>query len=155
MVIVVDRQDPRYNFLKLSRNQRWPASPDEAAASIDLCDTSEATAKALQRIVDAGNRPTVRSGGHCYEDFVVNNPNGTIIDLSLLTAQRLPGDGNRYRISPGQQLGEVYLDLYKRYGVTIPAGTCYTVGAGGHLSGGGYGVLSRLFGLTVDWISVV
>ncbi|HXE14062.1 MAG TPA: BBE domain-containing protein [Bryobacteraceae bacterium] len=155
MIIVVDRQDPRYNFLKLSRNQRWPASADEAAANIDLCDTAEATAKALQRIIDAGNRPTVRSGGHCYEDFVVNNPNGTIIDLSLLSAQRLPGDGDRYRISPGQQLGEVYLDLYKRYGVTIPAGTCYTVGAGGHLSGGGYGVLSRLFGLTVDWISAV
>src|SRR6185312_17415969 len=155
MIIVVDRQYPRYNFLKLSRNQRWPASADEAAANIDLCDTAEATAKALQRIIDAGNRPTVRSGGHCYEDFVVNNPNGTIIDLSLLSAQRLPGDGDRYRISPGQQLGEVYLDLYKRYGVTIPAGTCYTVGAGGHLSGGGYGVLSRLFGLTVDWISAV
>jgi hypothetical protein len=45
--------------------------------------------------------------------------------------------------------------LYKRHGVTIPAGTCYTVGAGGHISGGGYGLLSRLHGLTSDWISAV
>ena len=61
----------------------------------------------------------------------------------------------RYRISPGQQLGEAYIDLYKRHGVTIPGGSCYNVGAGGHITGGGYGVLSRLHGLTVDWVSAM
>ena len=100
-------------------------------------------------------RPTVRSGGHCYEDFVVNNPDGALLDFSLLNASHYPGDRCKYRISAGMQFGEVYLDLYKRDNVTIPAGTCYTVGAGGHISGGGYGVLSRLHGLTVDWVSSV
>ena len=28
----------------------------------------------MQRIINAGQRPTVRSGGHCYEDFVSNYP---------------------------------------------------------------------------------
>ena len=37
----------------------------------------------------------------------------------------------------------------------MPGGSCYGVGAGGHISGGGYGVLSRLHGLTVDWLSAV
>ena len=109
----------------------------------------------LQRMVNEGVRPTLRSGGHCYEDFVANNPGGGIIDLSLLTAGRGPGDPGRYRISAGCRLGDAYVDLFKRYGVTLPAGSCLTVGAGGHISGGGYGLLSRLYGLTVDWLSAV
>ena len=103
----------------------------EAAAEIELCETAEQAAEALQRVVSAGMRPTVRSGGHCYEDFVVNNPGGAILDLSLMNHGGLAGDGTRYRVSPGQQLGEVYRDLYKRHGVTIPGGSCYEVGAGG------------------------
>src|SRR5580704_14526678 len=72
---------------------------------IELCETAEQAAEALQRVVNAGMRPTVRSGGHCYEDFVVNNPGGAILDLSLLNHGGLAGDGTRYRVSPGQQLG--------------------------------------------------
>ena len=155
MSITVTSQDARYNTLKRSRNLRWPAQETDAVSSIELCETAEDAARALQKIIDAGVRPTIRSGGHCYEDFVVNNSGGTILDLSLLSVAHLPEDGKRYRISPGRQLGDVYLDLYKRYGVTIPAGSCYSVGAGGHICGGGYGLLSRLHGLTVDWLSAV
>ena len=155
MAITVTRQDARYDTLKRSRNLRWPATEAEAAARIEICTTADEAADALQRTVGAGIRPTIRSGGHCYEDFVVNNPHGAILDLSLLTAAQAPGDRGRFRISPGRQLGDAYLDLYKRYGVTIPAGSCYSVGAGGHIAGGGYGLLSRLNGLTVDWLSAV
>jgi FAD/FMN-containing dehydrogenase len=155
MTIRITRTDPRYGTLRRSRNLRWDGNPGEAAAEIELCETAEQTAEALQRAINAGMRPTVRSGGHCYEDFVVNNPGGTILDLSLFKSDALPGDGDRYRISPGQELGEAYMSLYKRHGVTIPGGSCYEVGAGGHITGGGYGVLSRLHGLTVDWLSAV
>jgi hypothetical protein len=155
MTIRVTRTDPRYGLLQRSRNLRWDGNPAEAAAEIVLCENAEQTAEALQKAINGGMRPTVRSGGHCYEDFVVNNPGGTILDLSLLKSNTLPGDGNRYRISPGQELGEAYIGLYKRHGVTIPGGSCYEVGAGGHITGGGYGVLSRLHGLTVDWLSAV
>jgi len=153
MAITVPQQDPRYDTLKKSRNRRWPSSEADEVSRIELCDSAEAAAEALQKIVSTGMRPTIRSGGHCYEDFVVNNPGGAIVDVSLFNRSRLPGDGDSYRIGPGMKLGEVYLDLYKRYGLTIPAGSCYSVGAGGHISGGGYGVLSRLYGLTVDWLS--
>ncbi len=153
MVITVRATDPRFETLKKSRNLRWPSTEAESASRIDLCDSAEVVADALQKIISAGMRPTVRSGGHCYEDFVVNNPGGAILDLSLLNQSRLPGDGERIRISPGMKLGDVYLDLYKRYGRTIPGGSCYGVGAGGHIAGGGFGVLSRLHGLTVDWLS--
>src|SRR5580698_9868494 len=155
MAITVTQQDPRYQTLRKSRNLRMPASEADFASRIELCETASDTAEALQRIVSAGLRPTVRCGGHCYEDFVVNNPGGAILDFSLLEESHSAEDGARYRINPGKQLGDIYLDLYKRYGLTIPAGTCYSVGAGGHISGGGYGVLSRLHGLTTDWVSAV
>ena len=155
MPIDISPSDPRYALLSRSRNTRWDMNPAEKAAKVELCASAEETAEALQRAVTAGMRPTIRSGGHCYEDFVVNNPGGVLLDLSLLNSVSQPGDGTRHRISPGQQLGEVYVELYKRRGVTIPAGSCYNVGAGGHITGGGYGVLSRLYGLTVDWVSAV
>jgi hypothetical protein len=60
-------------------------------------------------------RPTVRSGGYCYEDFVVNNPGGAILELSL-QEPRSAKDGNKCRISVRRVLGDIYLDLYKRYG---------------------------------------
>src|ERR1700744_1588098 len=155
MDIRITSADPRFALLHRSRNLRWDGNPAEAVAEVALCASADQAAEALQRVVNAGMRPTVRSGGHCYEDFVVNNPGGALLDLSLLKSDGLPADGNRYRISPGQQLGEAYISLYKRHGVTIPGGSCYDVGAGGHITGGGYGVLSRLHGLTVDWLSAV
>lgn len=123
--------------------------------TVTLCENAEDVAATLQAIVDRGQRPTIRSGGHCYEDFAVNNPDGSLLDLSFLTDTHVSGDNCRYRISAGRQLGDVYQDLWRRHNVTIPAGTCYSVGAGGHISGGGYGLLTRLHGLTVDWISAV
>lgn len=152
---VITRQDKRFPSLNRGHNARFPASTSDDASRVELCDNAEDVAEALQRVVSAGLRPTVRSGGHCYEGFVYNNPDGAILDLSLLT-QTIPVSGApRYRIGAGTQLATAYIDLYKRYGVTLPGGSCGTVGAGGHICGGGYGLLSRLQGLTSDWLSAV
>ena len=155
MAITVLRQDPRYNTLIKGHNIRWPANEADAVSRIEICETAEDAAAALQRIVSAGLRPTVRSGGHCYEDFVANNPGGALLDLGMLTQTNPPGKGAPYTIGTGTQLWQAYVELYKRYGVTLPGGSCGSVGAGGHISGGGYGVLSRLHGLTIDWLSAV
>src|SRR5215475_8821665 len=141
--------DPRFETLERGNNRRFPASSADSVSRIEVCHTADEAAEALQKAVRAGLRPTIRSGGHCYEDFVVNNPGGAILDLSLLQSSHSDKDGAAYKVSAGKQLGEAYLDLFKRYGVTMPAGSCYAVGAGGHISGGGYGLLSRLHGLTV------
>jgi len=153
----VTRSDGRFNLLIKSRNARWPSAVMDAGAAsrVMLCDYTEDVVEALNQVLAAGQRPTVRSGGHCYMDFVANNPNGAILDLSLMSeAIRMP-DGKGYRIGAGTQLGTAYSDLYKRHNVTLPGGSCGTVGAGGHITGGGYGVLSRLQGITVDWLTAV
>src|SRR5215469_12887468 len=155
MAITVLRQDPRYDALKKVHNLRWPSSEADAVGRIEVCESPEDAADALQRIVNAGLRQTVRSGGHCYEDFFANNPDGAILDLSMLTQMNPPGKCAPYTIGAGTQLWQAYVELYKRYDVTIPGGSCGSVGAGGHITGGGYGVLSRLHGLTVDWLSAV
>ena len=154
MATVVSRQDPRYESLKRGHNLRWPAEGDDAGRIV-VCDSAADVAESLQQIVSAGLRPTIRSGAHCYEDFVANNPGGAILDLSLLSGAAIPANQSAYRIGPGTLLWNAYSELYKRYGVTLPGGTCGTVGAGGHICGGGYGLLSRLHGLTCDWLTAV
>lgn len=157
MAILVNRDDVRFNNLKRARNGRWPENPTDGVSSVALCLNSEDAAEVLQRVVSAGQRPTIRSGGHCYEDFYANNPNGTLIDLSMMNhVGILPDDApQRYHVGAGATLGKAYQDLYKLYNVTLPGGTCDTVGAGGHITGGGYGFVSRLYGTTADWVTGV
>lgn len=151
----INQQDARFPTLNKGNNARFPPTEADAASRIILCDNAEDIANALQKTVSAGLRPTIRSGGHCYEDFVYTNPKGVILDLSLFNDTTPVAGAPKYRIATGTQLGDVYTDLYKRHGVTIPGGSCESVGAGGHISGGGYGVLSRLHGVTPDWLTAV
>jgi hypothetical protein len=65
---VVTRQNLCFLTLNQGHNARFPPSASDAASRIELCDTLEDIAQALQRIVSAGLRPTVRSRCHCYED---------------------------------------------------------------------------------------
>jgi hypothetical protein len=153
--VIVNRSDPRFATLQRGNNIRFPNNITEAPDRIILCQDAAEVAVALQCTVAGSVRPTVRSGGHCYEDFVANNPHGAIIDISMHKTVDAASPDGPYRIAAGARLGDVYQSLYKRFNVTIPAGTCYSVGAGGHISGGGYGLLARLHGLTVDWVSAM
>jgi FAD/FMN-containing dehydrogenase len=151
----VTRQDPRYQALLRGHNLRFPEIASMSPARIVVCTTPADAHRALQTAVHDGVRPTVRSGGHCYENFAVNNPGGVLLDLSQLNTVDLDPRTGEYCVAPGSVLGDVYQSLYKRYGLTLPGGSCYSVGAGGHISGGGYGYLSRLHGLTSDWLAAI
>lgn len=154
MISTVTKDDERFPSLRRGRNARFPLADSDAVARVELCETADDVQAALQRAVSAGLRPTVRAGGHCYEDFVVNNPGGVLIDVSKLNGvAAAPGGG--WQIGPGAMLGQIYTGLHEQAGVNIPLGSCYTVGAGGHISGGGYGVLTRQQGLSVDLLTGV
>ncbi len=147
----VPHDDPRYPTLVRGFNQRWIGRP----RSVDVCGDTAQVVQAVQRALDAGQRITVRSGGHCYEDFVSDNDDGVILDLSPMRAVSRDRATSWYGVEAGATLWDVYSQLYKEYGVTIPGGSCYSVGAGGHITGGGYGLLSRKHGLTVDYLHAV
>src|SRR3954447_2827430 len=131
-------------------NLRFAGSPQY----VQVCGDTDQVVRTVQEAVDAEMRVTVRCGGHCYEDFVCDNDGGVIIDLSPMDGVSRAQDGT-YCVEAGNSLWNVYTRLYREYGVTIPAGSCYSVGAGGHVTGGGYGLLSRLHGLTVDHLTAV
>ena len=61
---------------------------------------------AVQSAVDARQRVTVRSGGHCYEDFVDNDEVRVIIDLSLLTEICFDRDRNAFAREIAEQIEE-------------------------------------------------
>src|ERR1700760_920220 len=107
----VSRNDPRYSTLMKGRNARFPPADADAAARIEVCDNADDVALALQRAVSEGLRPTMRSGGHCYEDFVYNNPGGVVLDLSMLGDTTSVAGAPKYRIAAGASLGDVYTDL--------------------------------------------
>jgi FAD/FMN-containing dehydrogenase len=142
--------DPRYATLRMGFNRRWVGSP----AYIQLVSNARQTVQAVQRAHDAGLRITVRSGGHCYENFVSGNHGGVIIDLSGMQGVYLDPAG-RVCVEAGATMWNVYETLFKDYNLTLPGGSCYSVGMGGHIVGGGYGLLSRLQGLTVDYLTAV
>ncbi len=62
---------------------------------------------------------------------------------------------NAFFVDAGCENWSVYRTLLNGYNKTLPAGSCYSVGAGGPITGGGYGLLSRLHGLTVDHLQAV
>lgn len=144
----VGPDDPRYATLVRGFNLRWAGTP----AYVQVCSTTADVVAAVQEAVDSHKRITVQSGGHCYENFAVGNHGGVIIDMAGLNRVHYDEALRAYSIEAGCTNWNIYWNLYKEFGLTIPAGSCYSVGAGGHLTGGGYGLLSRKFGLTVDWI---
>ncbi|GAB3174267.1 BBE domain-containing protein [Myceligenerans halotolerans] len=144
--VVVRPGDPRYEELTVGNNQRWVSRPDHVVLAL----TPDDAAGAVRQAVRTGRRLTVRSGGHCYEDFVHNEDTDVVLDLSELREVGFDATESAFSVQPGATLQQVYESLYRRWGVTIPGGSCYSVGAGGHIMGGGYGLLSRRHGLTVD-----
>ena len=143
--------DSRYSTLVRGFNLRWVGNPKRIVA----CVTPAQVVSALQDALDDGLRVTVRGGGHCYENFVSGNDGGVILDLSPMNQSGRDPVTGWYFIDGGATLWNVYRRLFVEHGVTLPGGSCASVGAGGHITGGGYGLLSRLHGLTVDWLHAV
>ncbi|KAK7363242.1 hypothetical protein VNO77_05376 [Canavalia gladiata] len=94
----------------------------------------------------------VRSGGHDYEglSYVSQFP-FLIIDLNKLRSISINMKEKSAWVQSGATIGELYYAIANRSKVHgFPAGSCATVGVGGHLSGGGFGTIFRKYGLASD-----
>lgn len=94
----------------------------------------------------------IRSGGHDFEGLsYVSHINFVLLDMSNLRSINLSIEEETATVQVGATIGELYYKIWEKSKVhAFPAGVCPTVGIGGHISGGGYGVLIRKYGLTVD-----
>ena len=133
-------------------NRRWQAPNLEL---IYLCyDADDVTEAVDMAINNYGGDVKIKSGGHCYEDFVFNEHTRAIIDVSPMNEVGCdPRHG--FYVGAGGTNWDAFGELFRDYGKVLPGGSCYSVGLGGHICGGGYGLLSRLDGLTVDWLTGV
>ena len=149
--VVVTPDDPRYSQLVFGNNKRFEAAP----RAIHLCSDEAGIADALKAALTSSNRKiTVRSGGHCYEDFVTDNQGGIICDVSGMKSIELESNG-LYGVEAGCTIGDAVTQLYHKYGLMMPLGSCFSVGLGGHITGGGFGVTTRKFGLSSDYLQAV
>ncbi|MGW1669643.1 FAD-binding oxidoreductase [Streptomyces sp. NPDC002324] len=89
---------------------------------------------------------SIRNGGHSYAGWSSGNGR-LVVDVSKLNKVR--ASGGEAVVGAGSKLIDVYRALAAK-GVTIPAGSCPTVGVSGLTLGGGHGVTSRAYGLTCD-----
>ncbi|OUD04956.1 FAD-linked oxidase [Streptomyces swartbergensis] len=144
--VTVSPDDFRYPSLNKSHNGRFTPRPDAIIAVY----SPEQAVRAVEDAVRVGKRIAVRSGGHCYEDFVTSADVRIVLDVSQLDQVSFDSEHQAFSVEAGATLGKVYKDLYYGWGVTIPGGSCPSVGVGGHIAGGGYGNLSRRHGMVVD-----
>ncbi|MET7280230.1 FAD-binding protein [Kribbella sp. NPDC005582] len=139
--------DARYiDLVQRGQNKRFTAKPEYARV---IASTEDAV-RAVQEAVRSGKRIAVRSGGHCFEDFVDSSDVQVLLDMSTCDDVTFDERYRAFSIGVGATLEKVYKDLFYGWGVTLPAGGCLGVGVGGHFAGGGYGPLSRKYGSVVD-----
>ncbi|CAN1790151.1 Tetrahydroberberine oxidase [Linum perenne] len=94
----------------------------------------------------------VRSGGHDFEglSYVSSQP-FLLIDLVNFRNVSVHVPTKSAWVQAGAVLGEVYHAIASATpNLAFPAGICPTVGIGGHISGGGYGMLLRKYGMAAD-----
>ncbi|UQX05466.1 FAD-binding protein [Streptomyces sp. RerS4] len=150
--VVVRPGDPRYAELSTrGHNTRFVSTADE----IWLVHCPAQVEKAVNQAIRGNQRITVRGGGHCFDGLVGDPQYRLLVDTSEMNAVTFDPWMNAFAVESGATLGHVYKTLYEGWGVTLPGGVCPEVGVGGHVSGGGYGPLSRRYGLSVDHLYAV
>ncbi|WP_066925127.1 FAD-binding oxidoreductase [Streptomyces sp. NBRC 110611] len=141
---LIRASDAAYAAARRLYNTRYDTLKPSAVAYVEHpSDIAECLAFARRTATPVA----IRSGGHSYAGWS-SGDGRLIIDVSALAEVGAPSGGIT-RIGAGAKLIDVYQGL-AAHGVTIPGGSCPTVGISGLTLGGGHGVVSRAYGLTCD-----
>ncbi|XP_028804054.1 berberine bridge enzyme-like 26 [Neltuma alba] len=100
-----------------------------------------------------GLQVRVRSGGHDYEglSYTSHVEPFIVIDLFHLRSISINLEDETAWVESGATVGELYHEIAKASSIHgFPAGSCPTIGIGGHVSGGGFGTIFRKYGLAAD-----
>ncbi|KAI6706088.1 hypothetical protein NL676_009050 [Syzygium grande] len=94
----------------------------------------------------------VRSGGHDYEGLsYISKVPFILIDLMNMRSVEVDVEHESAWVESGATIGELCYEISQKSKVLgFSAGTCPTVGVGGHVSRGGFGRISRKYGLASD-----
>ncbi|KAF8229605.1 glucooligosaccharide oxidase [Tricholoma matsutake] len=112
------------------------------------------TSQDISNIINIGTswslQIVARSGGHSYIANGIGGRNGSlVVDLSNFKGITVNPSNGTAVIESGNRLGDIALALNDA-GRALAHGICPYVGIGGHASFGGWGMTSRMWGLTLD-----
>jgi FAD/FMN-containing dehydrogenase len=128
--------------------QIWNAMIDRRPAVIARCASAEDVVEAVNFGRTRGLLISIRGGGHNIAGNAVCD-GGLMIDLSTMKAVQVDPDSRRATVEPGCTLGD-FDAVVQAYGLTTPTGINSTTGIAGLTLGGGFGWLSRKYGMTID-----
>ena len=126
----------------------WNAMIERRPAVIVRCASTADVRAAVEFAANAGAVLSVRGGGHNIAGSAVCD-GGVMIDLSPMKSVRVDPHSRTARVEPGVTLGE-FDQAAQAFGLVTPTGVNSTTGIAGLTLGGGFGWISRKFGLTAD-----
>ena len=142
-------RDPGYEEARRIVNSRFDKHPAFIVQATGAVDVALAVTFAREN----GLLLAVKGGGH--NEFGVSTcEGGMMLDLSPLRAIRIDTNTRRAWVAGATLAGLIDHEAGKR-GLAVPLGGASTVGIGGLALGGGFGKLSRRFGLTLDAVRAV
>lgn len=128
--------------------QIWNAMVDRKPAAIVRCTSRDDVVQAVRFARRHELLVSVRGGGHNIAGNAACD-DGLMIDLSLMTRVEVDAKARRATVEPGCVLAD--LDAATQaHGLATPLGINSTTGVAGLTLGGGFGWLSRTYGMTVD-----
>lgn len=128
--------------------QIWNAMIDRRPALIARCTSSDDVVHAVRFARRHDLLVSIRGGGHNIAGNAVCD-DGLMIDLSLMKNVHVNPDSRRATVEPGCILAD-FDKAAQVYGLATPLGINSTTGVAGLTLGGGFGWLSRKYGMTID-----
>lgn len=141
---VLTPDDANYDEIR----QIWNAMIDRRPALIARCRSADDVRRAVDFTREHDLIASVRGGGHNIAGNAVCD-DGLLIDLSLMKQVRIDPVARRASVEPGCTLAD-FDAAAQEHGLATPLGINSTTGVAGLTLGGGFGWLSRKYGMTVD-----
>ena len=126
----------------------WNAMIDRRPALIARCTGAADVMLAVDFARENGLLLAVRGGGHNIAGNAVCD-RGMMIDLSRMNLVRVDPKTRTAHVGAGATLGDLDHET-QAFGLATPTGINSTTGVSGLTLGGGFGWLSRKYGMTVD-----
>jgi len=141
---VIMPQDREYNETR----EIWNAMIDRKPAVIVQCKNADDAVMALRYAKENDLDLSIRGAGHNIAGNSLCD-NGLLVDFSTMKNVRVDAGKKKAYIEPGATLGDVD-EACQKYGLAFPVGINSTTGIAGLTLGGGFGWLSRKYGMTID-----
>ena len=126
----------------------WNAMVDRRPGLVVRCLGAADVINAVKLAHDEKLLVAVRGGGHNIAGNAVCD-GGLMIDLSPMKSVRVDRAAKRAWVEPGATLADVDKET-QSFGLALPTGINSTTGIAGLTLGGGFGWITRKFGLTID-----